>query len=199
MRKLSRVRQNVSAGPQYNHTDVNNQNHVESHGLLPLLSAVRRFRPSLLLDPNYRRQLKDLYNRIGASSFTNHVPCTSNPEEVREVPVGVNSAFERAHHSGFSSTNVDMSGSSLYHGQGIYEMNDFQSNFNSSQPTTSYVPNNASEEEMIQAAIEASMLECRESASGRQFGAHNVNHILKFRLWSLSVSLCFLKSPPFPL
>ncbi|KAF7844669.1 plant UBX domain-containing protein 9-like isoform X1 [Senna tora] len=167
------VRQNFGSASQYNHMDVNNQNHVESRGLLPLLSAARRFRPSLLLDPNYRRELRDLCNGIGTTAFTGRVPYDSHPGEVREVPVAMNSMFEQPHHSGLRSTSVDMSGNSLSHGRGNYGLDDLRSDFNLTQPNTSHIPNNATEEEMIQAAIEASRLESRESASGRQFGAFN--------------------------
>lgn len=179
MTVLSSVRQNIAAGPQYNHMDVNNQNYVGSRGLLPILSAARRFRPSLLLEPNYRRELRDLYNRIGSTAFTSRASHASHAGEVKEVPVGINSAFEQPHHSGLNSTSVDVTGNSLSHGRGIYGMDDFQGGFNLSQPNTSHMPNNATEEEMIQAAIEASKLESRESSSRRQFGPLNVYIMLK--------------------
>ncbi|XP_028759115.1 plant UBX domain-containing protein 9-like isoform X1 [Neltuma alba] len=165
--------QNLTAGPQYNHMDVNNQNHAGSCGLLPLLSAARRFRPSLLLDSNYRRELRDLYNRISAPPHNGHAPYTSHPGEVRGVPVGINSTYEQSHYSGLSSSSVDVTGNPLSYGQGIYGANEFQSNLNLTQPNFSHIPNNATEEAMIQAAIEASKLEIKESASRRQLGTLN--------------------------
>ncbi|KAI9087265.1 hypothetical protein K1719_030735 [Acacia pycnantha] len=165
--------QNCTAGPQYNHMDVNNQNYAGSRGLLPLLSAARRFRPSLLLDSNYRRELRDLYNGISATPPNSHAPYTSRPGEVMGTPVGINSSYEQSHYSGLSSSSVDLTGNSSSHGQGIYGANDFQSNLNLTQPNSSFIPNNTTEEEMIQAAIEASKLEFRESASQRQFGTLN--------------------------
>ncbi|KAL4336935.1 hypothetical protein HN51_046717 [Arachis hypogaea] len=73
-------RQNLGGGgggsPQYIQSNVNdnNQNRGWSRGVMPFLNAARRFRPSLLLDPNYRRELRDSYNGIGASS--DNVPRT---------------------------------------------------------------------------------------------------------------------------
>ncbi|PON62675.1 UBX domain-containing protein [Trema orientale] len=55
-----------AAFPQHSYVNTNNETQFGG-GLLPLLSAARSFRPSLLLDPNYRR---DLFNRIGAGGFT---------------------------------------------------------------------------------------------------------------------------------
>ncbi|XP_054779767.1 plant UBX domain-containing protein 8-like [Prosopis cineraria] len=167
------VGQNLAADPQYNHMDVNNQNYAGSRGLLPLLSAVRRFRPSLLLDSNYRRELRDLYNKTSCTPHNSRAPCTSHPGEVREAPVGINSTYELSHYSGLSSSSIDVTGNSSSHGQGFYGANDFQSNWNLTQPNSSHIPNNATEEEMIQAAIEASKLESRESASRRQSGTLN--------------------------
>ncbi|MED6135722.1 hypothetical protein PIB30_049305 [Stylosanthes scabra] len=75
-------RQNHGGGgsPQYVQSSVNanNQNRGWSRGVMPFLNAARRFRPSLLLDPNYRRELRDSYNGIGASSDNMpHVASTS--------------------------------------------------------------------------------------------------------------------------
>ena len=78
--KLYSQRQNLAAAaPQYNYSNVNTnaQNQPGSSGILPFLSAARRFRPSLLLDANYRRELRDLYNGIGASRHAPHASPTS--------------------------------------------------------------------------------------------------------------------------
>lgn len=162
--------QNLAAAPQYNHMDINNQNYAGSRGLLPLLSAVRRFRPSLLLDSNYRRELRDLCNGTSATPLNNHAPYTSHPGAVMGTPVGINSTYAQSHYSGLTPSSVDF--------QGIYGANDFQRNSNLSQPNSSFIPNDATEEEMFQAAIEASKLESRESASRRQLSTLNVYHIL---------------------
>ncbi|KAJ8748915.1 hypothetical protein K2173_013350 [Erythroxylum novogranatense] len=44
-----------------------NQMEAQQRGISPILSALGSFKPSLLLDPNYRR---NLYNLIGTSSLT---------------------------------------------------------------------------------------------------------------------------------
>lgn len=81
--------------PQQSYTENSNETQF-GRGLFPLLSAARSFRPSLLLDPNYRR---DLLNCIGASGFTGRQPLVTQPEPVMGVPVELNSRHEQIHHS----------------------------------------------------------------------------------------------------
>ncbi|KAK7274582.1 hypothetical protein RIF29_15678 [Crotalaria pallida] len=170
-RHIQTQRQNLVAAPQHNYSDVNNQNRTGSRGILPFLSAARRFRPSLLLDPNYRRELRDIVNGIGATTPTNHAPHASHPGEVGQVPSGFNSAFELPHHqSRLSSTNADRTGNLSSDGWGVY---DYQNDYNLAQSSTSHLPDNEIEEAMIQAAIEASKKESREGSSWKQSGALN--------------------------
>ncbi|KAK7292595.1 hypothetical protein RJT34_15446 [Clitoria ternatea] len=157
---LSSPRQNLAVTPQYN------QNRVGSNGMMSLFNAVRRFRPSLLLDPNYRTELRDLYNGIGATTS----PRASHPE-VREVPTGVNSVFGPPYQSGVRLTGADMNESLSSHGRGIYETDDYQSDHTLAQSNTSH--DNEIEEAMIQAAIEASKAERREDSSWERFDALN--------------------------
>lgn len=117
--------------PPYNFPQVSNQNQVApQQGLLPLLSAARSFKPSLLLDRNYSR---DFYNRIG-SALTGRAPSPSHPGEVTGVPVDFNTGNEQPHLSGQRPTIPDVARTEL--------------------DASRY--GNDVEEEMIQAAIEAS-------------------------------------------
>ncbi|KAK7349566.1 hypothetical protein VNO77_07022 [Canavalia gladiata] len=171
---LSGQGQNLAPAPHYNDSGVRNQNCDGSRGIFPFLNAARRFRPSLLLDPNYRRELRDLYNGIGSTAFTSRAqPNTSHPGEVREVPAGMNSVFEPHYQSGLSTTAADTAGNLSYHGRGIYGTGDYQNEYTLAQSNTSHVPDNEIEEAMIQAAIEASKTERREGSSREQFDVLN--------------------------
>ena len=118
-------------------------------GILPLLSAARSFRPSLLLDANYRR---DLYNSIGASDFGTRGQYVPHPGEVREFPQHLNSSNEQPHHSELRQTEYD-TGTSLPHGLGTDEN---------------------VEEEMIRASIEASKQEAERNYLNQRRSASNV-------------------------
>ncbi|XP_062154471.1 plant UBX domain-containing protein 8-like isoform X2 [Alnus glutinosa] len=136
-----------AAAQQYGSMGMNDQNQAGSRGLVPFLSAARSFKPSLLLDPNYRRHL---YNRIGASAFGSRGPFTSQSGEAGELPQRFNPVNEQPHHSGLRQTE-DLSG--LSHGQGTY--------------------GNHTEEEMIQAAIEASKKEVERGYLNQQHSSPN--------------------------
>ncbi|XP_062090251.1 plant UBX domain-containing protein 9 isoform X7 [Humulus lupulus] len=131
-----------AAFPQQNYTDRNNETQFGG-GLLPLLSAARSFRPSLLLDPNYRR---DLFNRIGAGGFTGRQPLVTQPAPVPVTGIPAefnNSRHHQIHHSGLSP-NIG----------------------NDHMPTeynTSQVDNHV-EDEMVEAAIRASKQEFEDSS-----------------------------------
>lgn len=105
--------------------------HLRQRGILPFLSAVRRFQPSSLLDADYRR---NLLNQIGGSAFNNNLPVASNASYTGGTPLpssgGSQSSFRPP----------------------LYAHNEAEA----------YSPNSYStsaEEQMIQAAIEASMHE----------------------------------------
>ncbi|XP_027337684.1 plant UBX domain-containing protein 8-like [Abrus precatorius] len=171
---LSGQGQDLSAAPHYNYSGASNQNNVGSRGIVPFLNAARSFRPSLLLDPNYRRELRDLYNGIGATAFTSHAsPYTSHPGEARGVTAGISRAFEPRHQSGLSSTDAYVTGNVSSRGQGIHGTDDDQNAYTSTQSNTSDVPDNEIEEAMIQAAIEASKTQRREGSSWEQLDAFN--------------------------
>ncbi|KAG2725094.1 hypothetical protein I3760_01G050400 [Carya illinoinensis] len=132
----------TSAAFQRNHPIQNG-----SRGLLPLLAAARSFKPSLLLDPNYRR---DLYNRIRASAFNSRRPFISHSGPVGELPQHFNGANEQPYHLGPRQTE-DVSGVSLSSDQGTH--------------------GNHIEEEMIQAAIEASKKDFERGYQNQQFSS----------------------------
>ncbi|KAL0002555.1 hypothetical protein SO802_016336 [Lithocarpus litseifolius] len=140
--------QAAAASQPYNFPNMNGPVQAGPRGILPLLSAARSFRPSLLLDANYRR---DLYNSIGASAFGTRGPYVSPPGEVREFPQHLNSRNEQPHHSGLRQTEYD-TGTSLPHGPGTDEN---------------------VEEEMIRAAIEASKQEAERNYLNQLRSASN--------------------------
>ncbi|KAM5555132.1 plant UBX domain-containing protein 8 [Rosa sericea] len=139
-----------TAPPQYNFPQVSNQNQVApQQGLLPLLSAARSFKPSLLLDRRYSR---DLYNRIN-SALTGRAPSPSHPGEVTGVPVGFNAGNEQPYLSGQRPTTPDVARTDL---DGSRYGNDV-------------------EEEMIQAAIEASKREAEMGSPNVRNSTPNVS------------------------
>lgn len=160
---------NLPAAPQYN----------RNPEILPLLNAARTFRPSLLLDANYRRELRDLYNGIGATAFTSHAsPRPSHPPAVRELPAGFNSVFEPHYQSGLSTTHADTTrtGNLSSQGLGIHGTDGYQNEYPLAQSNTSHhVPGAEIEEAMLQAAIEASKTETGGGSSWEQFDVSNVN------------------------
>ncbi|KAK7390030.1 hypothetical protein VNO78_25328 [Psophocarpus tetragonolobus] len=174
---LSGQGQNLAAVPQYNNSGASNQSHGRgSSGIFPFLNAARRFRPSLLLDPNYRRELRDLYNGIGggASAFTNHPPSlTSHPAEVGEVPARINSAFGPHYQSALNTTGADLTGNLSSQGLGTPRTDGYQNEYPFTQSNASHVPDTDIEEAMLQAAIEASRKERRGGSSREQIDALN--------------------------
>ncbi|XP_040368264.1 plant UBX domain-containing protein 9 isoform X2 [Rosa chinensis] len=139
-----------TAPPQYNFPQMSNQNQVApQQGLMPLLSVARSFKPSLLLDRSYSR---DLYNRIG-SALTGRAPSPSHPGEVTGVPVGFNASNEQPYLSGQMPTIPDVARTDL--------------------DASRY--GNDVEEEMIQAAIEASKREAEMGSPNVQNSTPNVS------------------------
>ncbi|KAJ6679611.1 PLANT UBX DOMAIN-CONTAINING PROTEIN 9 ISOFORM X1 [Salix purpurea] len=131
-----------AASPQNNFADTRNQMQSGERGILPFLSAARSFRPSLLLDPNYRR---NLYSQIGASVF----PTSSGPQF---SPNGeINNGYGQLYHSGPRPGVGGVSGNSSTHGSQIHG--------SSMRDAGSHHYGDDVEEEMIQMAIEASTQE----------------------------------------
>ncbi|KAL9303886.1 hypothetical protein ACSQ67_021149 [Phaseolus vulgaris] len=159
---LSGQGQNLAAAPQHNNIGASNQNRGGgSNGILPLLNAARRFRPSLLLDSNYRRELRDLYKGIGdggATAYTNRPP-----------PAWTNSPFEPHYQSGLSSTGEDFSS----HALGIGGTDGYQNQYPLAQSNASHGPDIETEEAMLQAAIEASKMERRGGSSWERIDVLN--------------------------
>lgn len=104
--------------------------HTGQRGILPILSAVRSFKPSSLLDPNYRR---NFLNQMGASAFHNSSPVGS--------PVG----------------NVGVTEVSANRNQPVFRPPLLPDHQAGTYNPSSY--ENYAEEDMIQAAIEASKWE----------------------------------------
>ncbi|WCJ23151.1 UBX domain-containing protein [Euphorbia peplus] len=69
----------ATVSPRHDLADASFQRQSRPRGILPLLSAARSFRPSLLLDPNYRR---NLFNQIGVSVSSSHDPPYTQPGEL---------------------------------------------------------------------------------------------------------------------
>lgn len=134
---------------------VNNQSQHDQSGLLPMLSVLRSFRPSLLLDPNYRR---GLLNQIGAGGFTGPAPSPSYPGEVMGIPVEQNSRNDELHHLGLTPNVEDVTRTSMPHYQGVQRNRDTNID-GPADMSTSRAYHDDIEEEMIQAAIRASTQE----------------------------------------
>ncbi|XP_030457370.2 plant UBX domain-containing protein 9 isoform X1 [Syzygium oleosum] len=130
------------AASAYPH-EMNNQDHVgRQGGLMPLLNAVRSFKPSSLLDPNYRR---NFFNQIGASAFSSPRPLASPPSNATGSAEAFNRGNELPYHSGSFNTG-GVIGTPVY----------------SSTPAEARSPHSYghdAEEEMLRAAIEASKQE----------------------------------------
>ncbi|GKV13060.1 hypothetical protein SLEP1_g24134 [Rubroshorea leprosula] len=150
----------LPVSPRYNPADMDNRSGGRRGGILPLLSSVRSFRPSLLFNPNYRR---NLFNQIGASSLNNRTTF-SNVGDMRGTAVEYNSGNEDHHFEPRHPTEVS-SGTSSYYGTGI--------NQNALQNSDSHLNNNDVESEMMQAAIEASKRDFEDAYLRRQYGSSN--------------------------
>ncbi|KAM7275504.1 hypothetical protein ACFE04_017370 [Oxalis oulophora] len=118
-------------------------NYPVQGGSRGLFSAVRSFRPSLLLDANYRRSL---VNQIGASAFASNV----NPH-----PGDFSSGNMQHYNPGPRPVFENVVGTSSSYAPGYNE-------------NLSNVPTNGSdvEDEMLQAAIEASKRDLEISSGG---------------------------------
>ncbi|XVE77067.1 hypothetical protein DITRI_Ditri13aG0031800 [Diplodiscus trichospermus] len=149
--------QTSAVSSRYNSVDMNNQSRVGTRGVLPLISAIRSFRPSLLLDPNYRR---NLLNQMGASNF-NHHSTSPHMGEVMGVPVEFNSGNDHPLHSGVRPAITDSTGPPSYYGGRI--------NRNVSRADHQHI--NDIESEMMQAAIEASKREFEQTHMNEQHGS----------------------------
>ncbi|PKI48839.1 hypothetical protein CRG98_030777 [Punica granatum] len=117
-----------AVNPHYNSTGMNSQAHTGQRGILPFLSAVRSFKPSSLLDPNYRR---NFLNQIGVSASRNSL----------QVGYPINNTGDNSHQSASRPPLHPDYGAEMYNSSS-YE---------------SYA-----EQQMIQAAIEASKQETAE-------------------------------------
>ncbi|GLT77593.1 hypothetical protein SLA2020_491610 [Shorea laevis] len=170
----------LPVSPRYNPVDMDNRSGGRRGGILPLLSSVRSFRPSLLLDSNYRR---NLFNQIGASSLNNRTTFSnvgfSNMGDMRGTAVEYNSGNEHHHFGPRHPTEVS-SGTSSYHGTGI--------NQNALQNSDSHLNNNDVESEMMQAAIEASKRDFEDAYLRRQYGSSNVHIIAQVFCFDLFLS-----------
>ncbi|KAL4384329.1 hypothetical protein GQ457_15G018710 [Hibiscus cannabinus] len=147
----------TAASSRYDSVDMNNQSGFGTRRIVPLISAVRRFRPSLLLDPNYRR---NLLNQIGAPN-SNHQATSPHMGEVTGVPVGFNSGNEHPLYSGVRPAIMDSPGTPSYHGGGIYN--------NVSRDGHQQI--DGVESEMLQAAIEASKQEFEQTYMNERRGS----------------------------
>ncbi|WJX92754.1 hypothetical protein P8452_74355 [Trifolium repens] len=159
----------ATAMPHYNYSEANNQsnqNLAGSRGILPFFNAARRFRPSLLLDSNYRRELRDLCNGFGATTLSSSTPPRGSPQgETREFPTGNDSAVVSPYRPGMSYAGAVNNGSLSSHGRGYYETNDYQNDYPLAQSNAPRVRDQDVEEAMLQSAIEASKEESIERSS----------------------------------
>lgn len=149
--------------------DAEDQTEVGSHGsLFPLLSAARSLNPFSLLDPYFRR---GFFNGL-TSAFTTREPFVSHPREVRDIPIDFADRNVQLGHSELRPVIEDVTGTTESHGQGnVIIDDDGEEQYNSTHINN--LNYNDTEEEMIQAAIEASWHEAKEGYPNNQFGASN--------------------------
>jgi len=121
----------ATATPHYNYSEANNQNNQNragSRGTMPLFNVSRRFRPSPILDSNYRRELMDLCDGFGSTTLPSCTPpCGSLQGETREFPIGLNCAHlsPYQYQPRLSYVGVDSNWSLSSHGQGYYGTNHY--------------------------------------------------------------------------
>lgn len=138
--------------PGLSSLDMNSNNiQAQPSRLSQLFSAARSFRPSSLLDPNYRRSL---LNELSAS-LTSPQPVASHTGGVLGLPAEFSSWNEQPYHSGQMPYDYDGARTSSYHGRDTRD--------NLLRDNGSHFYGNDIEEQMIQAAIEASK---QEASSG---------------------------------
>ncbi|CAN1747932.1 Plant UBX domain-containing protein 9 [Linum perenne] len=135
-----------STFPVHNPADARNQVRNEQQGILPVLSAARSFRPSLLLDPGYRR---NLWSQFGASVFN-----SGRPPPAQTVPY--DNAYDQPYQSGVRPVTQDVYQASLPNDEHPYG--------NMPRYDVSHPNDNNAEEEMVRRAIEASRQEIQTSS-----------------------------------
>ncbi|XP_038883756.1 plant UBX domain-containing protein 9 [Benincasa hispida] len=153
LRKLEEYRGNVNAAvnshfsegysfnqyvaptnPEHNYTNASGGSQGGQYGLWPLFNAARSFRPSNLLDPNYRRNFFDQMRRypsFGLPSSNSH----SRPGGMGPIPSEFNSFPAQPSHQAWRANFLD-------------------ENYNSS--SRNQIRESDTEDEMLRAAIEAS-------------------------------------------
>ncbi|CAN1157539.1 Plant UBX domain-containing protein 9 [Linum perenne] len=146
-----------STFPVHNPADARNQVRNEQQGILPVLSAARSFRPSLLLDPGYRR---NLWSQLGASVFN-----SGRPPPAQTVPY--NNAYDQPYQSGVRPVTQDVYQASLPNDEHPYG--------NMPRYDVSHPNDNNAEEEMVRRAIEASRQEIQTSS--REGVVHSQLHL----------------------
>ncbi|TXG62796.1 hypothetical protein EZV62_009790 [Acer yangbiense] len=164
------VNQTIVESPRYNVFDMNNRTQAGPSRFLQLLSAARTFKPSSLLDNNYRRSL---LNGFGASSFTSHAPVVPHTGEVMGTPVEFNNGNQQLYHPGGRSSPYD-SRTSSSHGL------DVQGNV--LQDDVPHLHGNNVEEEMIQAALEASKRDAEEGHLNTVLEDDELSHAVSLSL-----------------
>lgn len=140
-----------------------------------LLSAARSFRLSSLLDPNYRRSI---LNELGTSAFTTPQPPVSHTGGVMGHPAEFNSWNEQPYHPGQMPHDYDGTRTSSYHGPNTQD--------NLLRNDDSHFYGNDIEEQMIQAAIEASKQEVEDGYLNKQF----IFWIMYYSLFYFRFSSC---------
>ncbi|XP_077248565.1 plant UBX domain-containing protein 8-like [Tasmannia lanceolata] len=162
---------------------------------LPLLSAARSLNPSAPLDPNFGRSF---FDGRASADFTSRAPTVSHPREVKEIPIEVKDGNGQSSHSEPGPMIENVSGSAYPHGpenHGNVIIDDDEDEdlpiapaIQNERKDDSYerrpgpsVPQldnaadygNDIEEEMLQAAIEASKREVEEGYPDLRFGVPN--------------------------
>ncbi|KAJ4905507.1 Plant UBX domain-containing protein 9 [Raphanus sativus] len=137
-----------SRRPQYNAVEDNS--HITLGGLPSLLSAARSFRPSLLLDPNYRRSL---LRQLSGSAISSPPPSAPHTHTAEVTGFPANNHFRPPGLGEFGGDGYARH--SPTYGSQVYGST-------THRDAESPVYGNDAEDEMIRAAIEASKKDFQE-------------------------------------
>lgn len=159
--------------PEYNVVEDNNQVRATEArpvpvpvpvpgGLPSLLSAARAFRPSLLLDPNYRR---NILRQLSGSASSGSPPPSSHSGEVTGFPAQPTWVNDQIRPPGLGEVGGDgYPGRSSSYGSQIHG-----GTHRDTQVPGYSNDNNYAEEEMIRAAIEASNKDYQEVCHKKRY------------------------------
>lgn len=165
---LSSLDPDLDSRSEYNVVEDNNQvrgseTRPVPGGLPSLLSAARAFRPSLLLDPNYRR---NILRQLSGSAHSGSPSPSSHTGEVTGFPAHSTWGNDQIRPPGLGEVGDGYARHSPSYGSQVHD--------GTHRDAESPVYSNDAEEEMIRAAIEASKKDFQEGRHNTRYSLDNV-------------------------